>query len=53
MLLIAFSAVAGENTSRQIPVRVVVVTTFEEGPDSGPNAVGEFTRWVTEFPLPV
>lgn len=53
-LLIAFSAAAGEGTTTpKIPVRVVVVTTFEEGPDTGPNAVGEFTRWVTNFPLPI
>lgn len=54
LMLIASSAAAGEDANRppKIPVRVVVVTTFEEGPDSGPNAVGEFTRWVTDFPLP-
>lgn len=52
-LLISISAIAGEKAAPQIPVRVVVVTTFEEGPDSGPNAVGEFTRWVTDFPLPI
>jgi hypothetical protein len=36
----------------QIPVRVVVVTTFENGPDSGPNSIGELDRWVTNLPLP-
>ena len=36
----------------QIPVHVVVVTTFENGPDSGPNSIGELDRWVTNLPLP-
>lgn len=53
ILFISFSAIARERPVPQIPVRVVIVTTFEEGPDSGPDAVGEFTRWVTDFPLPI
>jgi purine nucleoside permease len=54
LLLIASSAVARENAKKvlRIPVHVVIVTTFQEGPDSGPNAVGELTRWVTNFALP-
>jgi purine nucleoside permease len=36
----------------QIAVRVVVVTTFENGPDSGPNSIGELDRWVANLPLP-
>jgi purine nucleoside permease len=34
-----------------IPVRVVVVTTFELGNDSG-DKPGEFQAWVERFPLP-
>ena len=35
----------------RIPVRVVVVTTFEIGSDTG-DTPGEFQNWVTNFPLP-
>ncbi len=35
-----------------LPVRVVVVTTFELGEDSG-DKPGEFQAWVERFPLPV
>jgi len=34
-----------------IPIRVVVVTTFEVGADTG-NAPGEFHHWVKRLPLP-
>jgi purine nucleoside permease len=34
-----------------IPIRVVVVTTFEVGTDTG-SAPGEFHRWVQRLPLP-
>ena len=36
----------------QIPVRVVVVTTFQTGSDSDPTA-GEFGNWVLNLPLPL
>jgi purine nucleoside permease len=35
----------------QIPVRVVVVTTFQGGADNDPTA-GEFGNWVLNLPLP-
>jgi purine nucleoside permease len=38
--------------SEAIPVRVVVVTTFEIGNDTG-DTPGEFQNWVDQFPLPV
>jgi purine nucleoside permease len=34
-----------------LPIRVVVVTTFEVGRDSG-DAKGEFQNWVERYPLP-
>lgn len=34
-----------------IPIRVVVVTTFEIGKDSG-DTPGEFQNWVERYPLP-
>jgi purine nucleoside permease len=49
---LAFFAVSLRAEDR-IPVRVVVVTTFETGGDSGPNASGEFENWVTDLPLPL
>ncbi len=38
--------------SDRIPVRVVVVTTFEVGEDTG-DAPGEFQNWVEKLPLPI
>ncbi|MDT8872084.1 hypothetical protein RAA17_15285 [Komagataeibacter rhaeticus] len=35
----------------RIPVRVVVVTTFEIGNDEG-DQPGEFQHWVEKLPLP-
>ena len=49
---LAFFAVSLRAEDR-IPVRVVVVTTFETGGDSGPTASGEFENWVTDLPLPL
>jgi purine nucleoside permease len=37
--------------SAPIPIRVVVVTTFERGADTG-DAPGEFQYWVQRLPLP-
>ncbi len=34
----------------RIPIRVVVVTTFENGQDTG-DAPGEFQNWVERYPL--
>ena len=34
-----------------LPVRVVVVTTFEVGADTG-DVAGEFQNWVEQYPLP-
>jgi purine nucleoside permease len=43
----------GEHDSEgRIPVRFVVVTTFDTGDDTG-SAPGEFNTWVVNFPLPV
>jgi purine nucleoside permease len=36
----------------RIPVRVVVVTTFQAGSDTDPTA-GEFGHWVLNLPLPL
>ena len=45
---------AAENSedTERIPVRVVVVTTFEVGNDTG-DAPGEFQNWVEKLPLPM
>ncbi|MDG6094924.1 purine nucleoside permease [Acetobacter sp. AN02] len=49
--LVASSAVArAAPASGQIPVRVVVVTTFEIGKDTG-DTPGEFQTWVEKLPL--
>jgi purine nucleoside permease len=42
---------AGPSQSGIIPIRFVVVTTFDTGDDTG--APGEFATWVENFPLPV
>ena len=47
-----FGATAGRAaTATRIPIRVVVVTTFEIGADTGDTA-GEFQNWVEKLPLP-
>ena len=48
-LLMTTHALAAQ--PEHIPVRVVVVTTFELGNDSG-DKPGEFQAWVERFPLP-
>src|ERR1700751_6343133 len=45
----AFFAVSSEANDR-IPVRVVVITTFQAGKDDDPTA-GEFGNWVLNLPL--
>jgi purine nucleoside permease len=49
----AFSSLvhAQEYQPGHIPIRVVVVTTFEVGEDEGGTA-GEFQNWVEKLPLP-
>jgi purine nucleoside permease len=42
---------AGAEASGKLPVRVVVVTTFEIGNDTG-DTPGEFQAWVERLPLP-
>ena len=40
-----------DGTESSIPIRFVVVTTFDTGDDTG-TAPGEFNTWVANFPLP-
>jgi purine nucleoside permease len=47
----ALTRAGAEPASAPIPIRVVVVTTFELGNDTG-DAPGEFQYWVTGLPLP-
>jgi purine nucleoside permease len=42
---------AQHDHQQRIPIRVVVVTTFEIGEDTGDTA-GEFQNWVEKLPLP-
>jgi len=48
--MLAFSAVPAQ-ADEIIPVRVVVITTFQAGGDDDPTA-GEFGNWVLKLPLP-
>ncbi|MEQ9464100.1 MAG: purine nucleoside permease [Haliea sp.] len=50
LALLAFPALAQTAAPDPIPVRVVVVTMFETGADSGDDA-GEFQRWYERVPL--
>ncbi len=49
-LLLAALAGAAEARPARIPIRVVVVTTFEIGKDTG-DAPGEFQAWAERLPL--
>jgi len=49
--MLAFSAVPAKADHKIIPVRVVVITTFQAGDDNDPTA-GEFGNWVLKLPLP-
>jgi purine nucleoside permease len=49
--MLAFSAVPAQADHKIIPVRVVVITTFQAGDDNDPTA-GEFGNWVLKLPLP-
>ena len=51
LLLLATAGHAFAATPAPIPVRVVVVTTFEPGADAG-DRPGEFQFWVERLPLP-
>jgi hypothetical protein len=48
---LAFFAVPSQADGK-IPVRVVVITTFQAGKDNDPSA-GEFGNWVLKLPLPL
>jgi purine nucleoside permease len=48
--ILAFFAVSSR-ADDQIPIRVVVVTTFQFGADNDPTG-GEFGNWVLNLPLP-
>jgi purine nucleoside permease len=47
----AYAASVAPKPNAPIPIRVVVVTTFEPGADSG-DRPGEFQFWVERLPLP-
>jgi purine nucleoside permease len=49
---VTFFAVCSSSADDQIPVKVVVVTTFQAGNDIDPTA-GEFGNWVLNLPLPL
>ena len=51
VVTLAPSAHAQKSLARRIPIRVVVVTTFEIGNDTG-DTPGEFQNWVEKLPLP-
>jgi purine nucleoside permease len=48
LLWLPFAAAATD--AKKLPIRVVVVTTFEAGADTG-DAPGEFQAWVEKLPL--
>lgn len=50
LLLVALFGGAAPAFAEKIPVRVVVITTFELGEDSG-DTPGEFQYWVERLPL--
>jgi purine nucleoside permease len=52
LLIFAYGAIARSEAFRgtPIPIRVVVVATFEVGQDTG-DAPGEFQNWVERYPL--
>jgi purine nucleoside permease len=51
VVLCLLSSLPAYATDQPIPVRVVVVTMFEQGEDTGDDP-GEFQYWVERFPLP-
>jgi purine nucleoside permease len=50
MLAALLATTIGHALASPLPIRVVVVTTFEVGKDSGDTA-GEFQEWVEKLPL--
>ncbi|WP_153141725.1 purine-nucleoside phosphorylase [Paraburkholderia agricolaris] len=50
-VVLASSATVAHGQSPKIPIRVVVVTTFEVGNDTG-DRPGELQNWAGKFPLP-
>lgn len=50
-LMLGSHLYAQQYHEKSIPIRVVVVTTFEIGEDTGDKA-GEFQNWVEKLPLP-
>ena len=51
LILVAAIPHAKAANPAPIPIRVVVVATFEQGQDTG-DAPGEFQNWVERYPLP-
>jgi purine nucleoside permease len=51
LLALAGSPAVAADVEKPIEVRVVVVTTFEVGKDTG-DIPGEFQHWVERYPLP-
>jgi len=49
-LLLAWAVSAAPALARPIPIKVVVLTTFEVGEDTG-DRPGEFQHWVESYPL--
>ena len=50
-LVLSSYAFAQSHIEKRLPIKVVVVTTFEIGEDTGDSA-GEFQNWVEKLPLP-
>ncbi|MDF7676653.1 purine nucleoside permease [Neisseriaceae bacterium ESL0693] len=50
LMFFSHQAMAKTTTTKPIPIRVVVVTAFELGEDTG-DIAGEFQHWVEQFPL--
>jgi len=50
-LLVLAGSVSCAPPSGPLLIRVVVITTFESGPDTAPGS-GEFRNWVQRLPLP-
>jgi len=48
--LLALGLPGASNAAAPLPIRVVVVTTFEVGNDTG-DVPGEFQNWVEQYPL--
>jgi len=51
IVMLAGSLSCGARSTGPLLIRAVVITTFENGPDSGSGS-GEFRNWVERLPLP-